>query len=394
MSEENRERTAEVSEESLAAAKNPAENKASSNGAAKQVWSKKDSAAQHGAAKSEAPGDQPTTFTKPAAKKAKPSRPGDGAKQSEMWETWLRPVAVLSVICFAISLLLAVTHAVTTPHILANANRQMEMTLQELLPLADTFEDISPSPLPDGISSVYKAANGEGYVIRAYGRGYAGEVPAMIAFDADGNIVGVRFLQNNETPGLGQNLSKSPDFAQQFEKYSASEPVVASEIDVLTGATLSTNAAISAVSVASEYYLVEILGGAVDYTMPKDAVQGLIGSAGYEPLRVRAQGTVGAYLVDDGTYLIVGQARGYAVVTAIVHMNADGAVLGLWVDTSQETEGIGRHIGEDTSFINQFMGDTDPGTVDTLAGATSTTTGISEAVANARAALPLAKEAA
>ena len=36
---------------------------------------------------------------------------------------------------------------------------------------------------------MYAADNGAGYVVTAAAKGYGGDVPVMVAFDADGNIV-------------------------------------------------------------------------------------------------------------------------------------------------------------------------------------------------------------
>ena len=73
----------------------------------------------------------------------------------------------------------------------------------ELLPEADTFTKVECTV--EGVTEAYKADNGAGYVITAASKGYGGDVPVMVAFNSEGTITAVKFLDNDETPGLGQN---------------------------------------------------------------------------------------------------------------------------------------------------------------------------------------------
>lgn len=338
--------------------------------------------------------------TPPKTEVSKPATPIKNKRPAQsggVWQNWVRPIVVLGAICLITSLLLALTNQFTQPKIEENTLVAEDAARRQVLPTADAFEDITPTPLPGNILSVYRAQNETGFVITAYGKGYGGDVPATVGFDMEGNITGVTFLENNETPGLGQRLVTSPAFAQQFAGLSV-EVLGDFEVDKISGATLSTGAAATAINAASQYYLVELLGGALSYSIPEGVMESLApGASSFEELEIEATGTAGAYRGDDGTYIIVGQGTGqYGAVTAVVAIDDNGFILGLWADASDETEGLGDLVPDNRDFMTQFAGRTDEdyNQVDTVANATITSNAIVEAVGYALDALPMAKEAA
>ena len=168
------------------------------------------------------------------------------------WNDFVKPIVVLGVICLVTSLLLAVTNNVTAPIIAENAVKTANATRQALLPSADTFTEVAPETPTEGVTAIYKADNDSGYVITAQAKGYGGEVPVMVAFNAEGTIEAVQFLDNDETPGLGQKV-KSEAFQSQFSGMPAEEFGL-SDIDAITGATISSGAAASAINAAIAAY--------------------------------------------------------------------------------------------------------------------------------------------
>lgn len=148
------------------------------------------------------------------------------------WNDFVKPIVVLGVICLVTSLLLAVTNNVTAPIIAENAVKTANATRQALLPSADTFTEVAPETPTEGVTAIYKADNDSGYVITAQAKGYGGEVPVMVAFNAEGTIEAVQFLDNDETPGLGQKV-KSEAFQSQFSGMPAEEFGL-SDIDAIT----------------------------------------------------------------------------------------------------------------------------------------------------------------
>lgn len=168
----------------------------------------------------------------------------------------IRPTLILALICLLATLLLAGLNHLTTPIITENEEQTANETYAALLPEADGFTALSCDI--DGVTAVMEANNGAGYVITAQSRGYGGQVPAAVAFSSDGTILGVTMMENSETPGLGQKVTEDA-FSGQFVGRDASEFTI-DDIDAITGATISSKAAVSAINLAIEAY--QEIGGA------------------------------------------------------------------------------------------------------------------------------------
>ena len=174
----------------------------------------------------------------------------------------LKPIFVLTGICLIVAVLLAATNGITAPIIAANA----EATAQ-LLPEADNFEVVPVEA--EGVTEAARAENGAGWVITAQAQGYGGMVPVMVAFGEDGTIRAVQFLANDETPGLGQKV-RNEDFSSQFAGKTAEN---AYQIDTISGATISSNAAIVAVEHACAAYEALASGGQSAQSTQEGGVQ-------------------------------------------------------------------------------------------------------------------------
>ena len=75
----------------------------------------------------------------------------------------------------------------------------------------------------------------------------------MVAFNSEGKIEAVQFLDNDETPGLGQKV-KDEAFSGQFAGKDAAPLTLGTDIDAITGATVSSRAAANAGNKAIEAY--------------------------------------------------------------------------------------------------------------------------------------------
>ena len=156
----------------------------------------------------------------------------------------LKPIFVLTGICLIVAVLLAATNGITAPIIAANAEAK-------------------------GVTEAARAENGAGWVITAQAQGYGGMVPVMVAFGEDGTIRAVQFLANDETPGLGQKV-RNEDFSSQFAGKTAEN---AYQIDTISGATISSNAAIVAVEHACAAYEALASGGQSAQSTQEGGVQ-------------------------------------------------------------------------------------------------------------------------
>lgn len=170
------------------------------------------------------------------------------------FETLVKPVIVLVVICLITSTLLAVTNNATAPIIAAQEEAAAQEAYQAVLPEADSFTDLTSEVSTENIVAVVKANNDAGYCVKATGKGYGGAVPVVIGFDNDGNILGVQFLQNSESAGFGMRLWDSSGdgavFADELVGKSGSVTLKQDGVNGLTGATISSKAAVSAVNSA------------------------------------------------------------------------------------------------------------------------------------------------
>ena len=169
----------------------------------------------------------------------------------------IRPTLILATVCLLSALVLAVLNHLTTPIIAENEAETANAVYRALLPEADSFTQL-PCEL-DGVTAVMEADNGTGYVITAQSRGYGGQVPAAVAFSTEGKILGVIMMENSETPGLGQKVTEDA-FSGQFAGRAA-EAFTIDDIDAITGATISSTAAVSAIDLAISAY--EEIGGTI-----------------------------------------------------------------------------------------------------------------------------------
>ena len=140
--------------------------------------------------------------------------------RSSAFET-VRPVVVLVVICMVAGALLGAVHYVTDPVAQANAEAKAQETYAHLVP-------------------------------KAQSKGYGGQVPIAVAFGPDGTVLSITAMANDETPGLGTKIANDSYIGQYVGL--AAQPTDAGSIDLISGATISSKAALSAFNIAVEAY--------------------------------------------------------------------------------------------------------------------------------------------
>ncbi|RRW65051.1 RnfABCDGE type electron transport complex subunit G [Pseudomonas fluorescens] len=100
-------------------------------------------------------------------------------------------------------------------------------------------------------------------LLRSRSEGYAGTLELLIAIDANGRVLGVKTLEQRETPGLGGHIGEWPNaWLQTFLGKSRTEPTDAGwalkkdqgEFDQIAGATITSRAAINAIHDALRYF--------------------------------------------------------------------------------------------------------------------------------------------
>ena len=174
----------------------------------------------------------------------------------------LIPTVSLFVICLVVTALLAVTNMLTAPQIQKLSKETEDKTKAEVLASADEFSD-ALTVSADGKDYTYYegTASGDtiGYVFKTSAKGYGGDIDLMVGIDTSGKVTGVSILSISETAGLGMN-AKNESFINQYigksgtigvSKNGASD----TEIQALTGATITSKAVTSAVNRRREGWL-------------------------------------------------------------------------------------------------------------------------------------------
>ena len=137
----------------------------------------------------------------------------------------IKPALILAAICLTLTAILALTNNITSP-LIAQKNKQTENAALKEVINADDFTEIKNE---DNMVSFKAQKQGKtvGYCYKVTVNGYGGEVTAIIGI-ADKKITSVVMTDvSNETPGLGQNATKT-SFTDQFKGKSAELSVVKS----------------------------------------------------------------------------------------------------------------------------------------------------------------------
>ena len=100
------------------------------------------------------------------------------------------------------------------------------------------------------IKSVYKAENG--YVIESTAYGYNGDIVLMVGVSNEGKVTGVVVKDLQETRGLGADAMTDVPFLAQY-LLTGGDAEVGTNVDAITGATVSSKAVTKAVNSAVAY---------------------------------------------------------------------------------------------------------------------------------------------
>ena len=158
----------------------------------------------------------------------------------------LIPVAVIlvcAIILMAASAGLAGTAA-------SNAETELNEMISYLLPGGGEFEEIEYNGADSKITNVYKGEGG--YVLAMTTNGYVDEIKLLVAVDNDGVVKGYTVRDIHDTYGLGLGVQDDLYFLVGLMN-SKGDLAVNSNIDAVTGATISSSAVVACVNAASKY---------------------------------------------------------------------------------------------------------------------------------------------
>ena len=158
----------------------------------------------------------------------------------------------LFVICSLTALLLACVNALTADKIAQNEANEKTAAIESIFPEFTSSEQIAPAP--EGVSALYAIFSSSekiGYAAELNPLGFGGKMTVMVGVDTSGKVVGVKLISHSETPGLGTRVGEAEHLSQYIGRNSES---IKSDIDVITGSTISSNAIRDAVAKAISLY--------------------------------------------------------------------------------------------------------------------------------------------
>ncbi|GAB6169930.1 RnfABCDGE type electron transport complex subunit G [Clostridium carnis] len=195
---------------------------------------------------------------------------------------------ILLIITMIAGLLLGFANDLTKEAIIENSKINKE-DLNAILPVAESIKDMDIEIAEDGtVKEVYEAVKGNdvvGYVLKVTSKGFHGAIDFVVAISKENKVSGIKVLSHSETPGLGAKVAEEK-FASRFVDKPATgylevvktTPNKDTEIEAVSGATVSSKASIAAVNDAIAFYLEKIKGEEVAPQAETDANTAASGS--------------------------------------------------------------------------------------------------------------------
>ena len=193
------------------------------------------------------------------------ARPGTDANTTRV----LRAALTLAAALGAAVALLALVHEATQDRIAASERARRAAAFDRVLGtatydndlLTDRIEVRDPELLgTDASVPVYRArlaGRPVAAILEAVAPdGYSGSIRLLVGVTPDGRLLGVRVLEHQETPGLGDAIEeRRSDWIRSFDGRSLGQPLAArwrvrkdgGDFDELTGATVTPRAVVAAV---------------------------------------------------------------------------------------------------------------------------------------------------
>lgn len=165
------------------------------------------------------------------------------------------------------AVLLSWVYSFTSPKIEEQKYETIKSAISEIFPDLNNFESISNFSNKDigggiNIIDVYKVNLKDGslgYIIRAKFSGYGGKIESLFGYEGE-KCKGIYVLEHSETPGLGAKIAEN-SFRNQFVNKNLKDPFkVKSDVNAISGATISSNAVALAIKKIGVFYLENVKG--------------------------------------------------------------------------------------------------------------------------------------
>lgn len=171
----------------------------------------------------------------------------------------LRLGTSLALYAVAACVALALVYSITAPTIAGLAQQQLEASLTDLFPEAESFEalkeTLTTTDTAIAFEGAWTAKRGTdilGVAIKTNGKSYGGAAVMLVGIGTDKRIAGARILTLSDTPGLGANAlsptyfvdkSSKTTFPGQFSGKPVSDPFeVKNDVTAITASTITSKA--------------------------------------------------------------------------------------------------------------------------------------------------------
>jgi electron transport complex protein RnfG len=184
----------------------------------------------------------------------------------------IKLTVTLFLTCVIVAGLLGLVNKITEPNITAANKAKTEAAMQQVVadPEGSTFSDAleitaemtaAADAAGAKITEAYEVQSGgapAGYALKVVASGSQGSIEMMVGVDAEGVVTGVSVVKNSETAGIGSKVMNNEPTAagvgvlSQFEGKSAADGTltVGSNVDAISGATVSTKGVTTGVNAA------------------------------------------------------------------------------------------------------------------------------------------------
>lgn len=292
----------------------------------------------------------------------------------------------LTIVILVAGGVLAGTYVSTQKDIARNLENAKKKALAAVLPNVSDFEEKKIDDKTSILTGKDNEGNVMGYGVLLEGGGFQGPIKLMVGFNEDGSeITGIEVLENVETPGLGNRIVEEW-FKAQFrgtvppvEVVKGQKPQNKSQVEAITGATISSKSVANIVNKAHEILKMQLSGGS-------EALKGEIVSI-LQNLYPQKE-----IKVKDEFFEIVeeGKVSGYAVLSKALGYNDSVGVVVVFSKDLNSILSVVPYSGEVLSkrsrfekFLNSLAGKSLPlvaSKLDVVSGATVTTDAIISAI--------------
>lgn len=181
-------------------------------------------------------------------------------------KTMIKDAVILFVITLSAGLILGFVYEITKEPIAVQKEKAKMEAYQEVFEMADSFNEIA-----EGEAEALDASgNLLGYVFTVTTKeGYGGDITFTMGVQLDGTVNGMSILSIAETPGLGMQAEDvlKPQFVnkkvEKFE-YTKTGAMSDSQIDAISGATITTNAIVNGVNEGLARFQEKVEGGIIN----------------------------------------------------------------------------------------------------------------------------------